>query len=209
VLLLEAYATPFHPRTRALDALVRSGRLGPLRFGRATFTFPLGRPDDHRWRPELAAGALHDVGIYCLAPLLAAAGRPPVRVAATATRTPSGVHAAFSGWLDFGDGFAATIECAFDAPERQALEIVGAEAGVSVDRAHTPGLPDTRFVLRHRDGREDVVETASTDPHRRLLAHTGAVIRGSEAPAWPATASVALLACMDRLRAAADGTGSP
>ena len=76
VTLLEAYMTPYHPRAQAIEALVASGRLGALRFGRAVFTGVLDRPDDHRWRPEMGGGALLDVGIYCLAPLLVAmAGR--------------------------------------------------------------------------------------------------------------------------------------
>src|SRR6185295_483891 len=49
VTLLEAYMTPFHPRAAAIDALVRDGCLGDLRFARAAFTGVLDRPDDHRW----------------------------------------------------------------------------------------------------------------------------------------------------------------
>ena len=158
VSLLEAYMTPFHPRAAAVDALVRSGRLGALRFARAVFTGVLSGPDNHRWRPDTEAGALLDVGIYCVAPLLAAAGRAPRRVEAAAVTTPAGVDASCSGWLDFGDGFSAAIECSFDAPEHQSLEIVGTQAAVIVGRAHTPGPDDVAFTLRHRDGRlEEVV----------------------------------------------------
>ncbi|PYN02918.1 MAG: gfo/Idh/MocA family oxidoreductase, partial [Candidatus Rokuibacteriota bacterium] len=157
VALLEAYMTPFHPRAGAIETLIASGRLGALRFARAAFTGALDRPDDHRWRPELGGGSLLDVGIYCVAPLLAAAGRLPARVEAAASLAKSGVDASFSGWLDFGDGFTATIECSFDAPERQSLEIVGTEAAVLVDRAHTPGHEDVAFTLRHRDGRVEAM----------------------------------------------------
>src|SRR5262249_54449417 len=53
VRLLEAYVTPHHPRTAAVEALVRSGRLGAPRFARAAFTGFLRRADDHRWRPDM------------------------------------------------------------------------------------------------------------------------------------------------------------
>ena len=46
----------------------------------------------------------------------------------------------------------SVIECSFDAPERQSLEIVGTEAAVLVDRAHTPGPEDVQFALRKGDG---------------------------------------------------------
>src|SRR5262249_15155215 len=108
---LEAHMTPVPPPAPANAALVACGRrraprlLGALRFARAAFTGTLDRRDDHRWRPEMGGGALLDVGIYCIAPLLAAAGRSPARVEAAASMTKSGVDASFSGWLDWGDGF--------------------------------------------------------------------------------------------------------
>jgi len=202
VALLEAYMTPFHPRARAIETLIASGRLGALRFARAAFTGALDRPDDHRWRPELGGGSLLDVGIYCVAPLLAAAGRLPARVEAAASLAKSGVDASFSGWLDFGDGFTATIECSFDAPERQSLEIVGTEAAVLVDRAHTPGHEDVAFTLRHRDGRVEAMVAGGGDPYRGMIEHFQAVVRGEVEPRRSCADSVALLTVLERLREA-------
>ncbi|PYM89755.1 MAG: gfo/Idh/MocA family oxidoreductase [Candidatus Rokuibacteriota bacterium] len=202
VALLEAYMTPFHPRARAIEALVASGRLGALRFARVAFTGVLDRPDDHRWRVELGGGSLLDVGIYCVAPLLAAAGRLPARVEAAASLAKSGVDASFSGWLDFGDGFTATIECSFDAPERQSLEIVGTEAAVLVERAHTPGLEDVAYTLRHRDGRVEPMVAGGGDPYRGMIEHFQAVVRGEAEPRRSCADSVALLTVLERLREA-------
>jgi predicted dehydrogenase len=203
VALCEAYMTAFHPRAMAVESLVASGRLGALRFARAAFTGVLDRPDDHRWRPEMGGGALLDVGIYCVAPLLAAAGRTPARVEASATLAKSGVDAAFSGWLDFGDGFTATIECSFDAPERQFLEIVGTEAALSVERAYTPGPADTMMTLRSREGRIEDLVAAGADPYRAMIEHFHAIVRGTAAPRRSCSASITLLAVLERLRAAA------
>jgi xylose dehydrogenase (NAD/NADP) len=203
VWLMEAYMTPFHPRTRAIEGLVASGRLGALRFARAAFTGVLDRPHDHRWRPEMGGGCLLDVGIYCVAPLLAAAGRPPARVEAAASLTPSGVDASFAGWLDWRDGFSATIECSFEAPERQWLEIVGTEAAVWVDRAHTPGPRDAAIALRQRDGRPEQVVVPAADPYRAMLEHFHAVVRRIAEPRRSCADSIALLAVLDRLREAA------
>jgi D-xylose 1-dehydrogenase (NADP+, D-xylono-1,5-lactone-forming) len=208
VTLLEAYMTPFHPRARAIEALVASGHLGPLRFARGVFTGVLARRDDHRWRPEMGGGSLLDVGIYCVAPLLAAAGRPPARVEAAAALARSGVDASFSGWLDWGDGFTASIECSFEAPERQSLEIVGAEAAVLAERAHTPGPEDTAFALRHRDGRTQEIAAGGADPYRAMIEHFQDVVREGAAPRRSAGDSVACLAVLDRLREAA-GLAAP
>ena len=203
VTLLEAHVTPHHPRARAIAAIVASGRLGALTFARAVFTGVLSRPDDHRWRPERGGGALLDLGVYCVAPLLAAAGRPPARVAASASVTSAGVDASFAGWLDFGNGFTASIECSFDAPERQSLEIVGTDAGLTVDRAHTPGMKDVAFTFRSRDGRVEEIVAGGADPYRAMIEHFGAVVRGETAPCPSPRDSVAVLAVLDRLRAAA------
>jgi xylose dehydrogenase (NAD/NADP) len=203
VVLIEAYVTPHHPRARAIAALVASGQLGALRFARSVFTGVLSRRDDHRWRPEMGGGALLDLGVYCTAPLLAAAGRAPARIEAAASLTRSGVDASFSGWLDFGDGFTATLECSFEAPERQALEIVGTEAALTVERAHTPGPDDVAFTLRSRDGRAEEIVAGGSDPYRAMIEHFGAVVRGGVRPCPSPEESVTVLTVLDRLRAAA------
>ena len=203
VALLEAYMTPFHPRAAAVDALVRSGRLGDLRFARAAFTGVLKRPDDHRWRPEMGGGALLDVGTYCVAPLLAAAGRPPARVEAAASMAHSGVDASFSGWLDFGGGFTAAIECSFEAPERQSLELVGTEAALLVERAFTPGPEDVSFTLRERDGRSREIVAGGADPYRAMIDHCRAVVREGVTPRRSVADAIAVLSVLDRLRDAA------
>jgi predicted dehydrogenase len=151
----------------------------------------------------MGGGSLLDVGIYCVAPLLTAAGRTPARVEASATLAKSGVDVSFSGWLDFGDGFTATIECSFDAPERQFLEIVGTEASLLVDRAYTPGPADTTITLRRRDGRVEEIAAGGADPYREMIEHFQAVVRTTAPPRRSCAASITLLGVLERLRAAA------
>ena len=74
---------------------------------------------------------------------------------------------------NFGDGFTAALECSFETPERQSLEIVGTEAALSVERAHTPGSEDTTFTLRHRDGRVEEIVAGGADPYRAMIEHFG------------------------------------
>jgi predicted dehydrogenase len=143
------------------------------------------------------------VGIYCVAPLLQAAGCPPVRVEATAVVAPSGVDASFAAWLDFGAGLAAAIEGSFEAPERQLLELVGTRAGVTVGRAHTPGPDDRTLALCHRDGRVEAMDTGGDDPYRVMVDHVAAVIRGEARLARTPEDAVRTLDVLDRVRRAA------
>ncbi len=206
VVLMEAYMSPFHPRAAALSDLIAAGGLGELRFAVAAFTFPLVDAGNHRWRPEMGGGALLDVGIYCLAPVVSAAGgRSPVRLAALSVLSSAGVDASFAGWLDFGDGFSASFSVSFEAPERQHLELVGTAATALVDVAFAGGAAGQRPLIVPVDERAvaQPLVAADDDPYRLMVDHFAAVVRGKAELARPPSESVALLALMDRLREAA------
>jgi predicted dehydrogenase len=202
VLLLEAYMTPYHRRTQAVLEVVRNGTLGDLRFGHSTFTFPNNDPTNHRWLPDLGGGALLDVGVYCLAPLVDIGGEPQ-GFAASQVLTPGGVDASFSGWLDFGNGFTATFTTSFEAPEHQLLQITGTEGTMSVSRAFTAGPRDRDIVITRRDGMRQVLRENGNDPYQTMVEHFGQAVRYGT-PLWHTPdQSVRLLALMDGLRQAA------
>jgi predicted dehydrogenase len=203
LLLAEAYMTPFHPRSTVLEDLLRSGQLGQLRFAHTAFTGTLTESSNHRWRPELGGGALLDLGIYCLAPLLVAAQRLPVEVVGSASIGPTGVDTSFSGWLDFGDGLRATVECSFEAPDAQLVQVTGTEASVLVHRAFTPGPDDTSVHLRRRDGSVEDIGWRGADPYRGLVDHISTVLQGGDILRWPLARSIEVLVLIDTLRAAA------
>jgi predicted dehydrogenase len=203
VLLMEAYMTPFHPRSAMVADVLRSGRLGDLRFGRTAFTGVLEPPDDHRWRPEMGGGALLDVGIYCLAPLVDAAGRFPVDISAVQVVTERGVDASFSGWLDFGQGFTASFAVSFEAPERQHMELVGTAATALVDDAFAAGATGQRGRLLNAASGVEQLDGADDDPYRLMVEHFDDVVRGRTEALRPPSASIELLSLMDRLREAA------
>jgi predicted dehydrogenase len=202
VVLAEAYMTPFHPRSAALGGLIASGSLGRPVAGRAAFTFPIPpeRSADYRWDPTQGGGALLDVGIYCLSPLLAFAG-DPVELLAAATLTASGVDASFSAMLRSGPECLVTATCSFDAPEQQLLELVGSEGRVTiVERPFTPGLSDDRLMIHRRDGSVEEHHTGGGNPYLGMVEAFAAAVRG-EAP-WPRSAmeGVRLLELMEHLR---------
>ena len=205
VLLFEAYMTPFHPRSERLEAILRSGRLGELRFARTAFTGVLRDDTNHRWTPSMGGGALLDVGIYCLAPLLLAAERSPVKLAASAVTTASGVDSSFSGWLDFGRGFTASFECSFETPERQRIEVVGTEGALTMERTFTPGLEDTTLTIVDRSGAVEDVECAGGDPYLGMVEHVSAVVRGVASPRRTAADAIEVATLIDRLRVVAEG----
>ena len=205
VLLFEAYMTPFHPRSERLEAILRSGRLGELRFARTAFTGVLQDASNHRWTPSMGGGALLDVGIYCLAPLLLAAERSPVKLAASAVTTASGVDSSFAGWLDFGRGFTASFECSFETPERQRIEVVGTDGSLTMERTFTPGLEDTSLTIIDRSGAVEAIECGGGDPYLGMVEHVSAVVRGNASPRRTAADAIEVATLIDRLRVVAEG----
>jgi xylose dehydrogenase (NAD/NADP) len=203
VCLMEAYMTPFHPRSEALNRALAQGELGELRFGFTSFTFSLETPD-HRWRRDMGGGALLDVGIYCLAPLLQASGRAPRELMAAAVMRDD-VDASFSGRLDFGEGFTAAFECSFEAPFHQLLMITGTEAALVLERPFTHRVEDRKLLRRARDGSVEEISCGGADPYQGMVAHFAAQVRGRVESARPPAASIELLELQDRLMAAAGG----
>ncbi len=210
VVLAEAYMTPHHPRSARWDEVVAGGLLGTPLHGTARFSFPHPDPADHRWRPG-GGGALLDVGIYCLEPLLAAGGWRPgdplPRIEAHAVRTGLGVDATTTGLVTLPSGFTAAFCCSFDAPEAQVLEVVGSQATMAVSPAFTPGVDDTAIVVTHRDGSVATVHSAPGALYTRMIDRVGAVIRRDEAPTRTPADAVALLEVLDAVRAMAGGAG--
>ena len=102
VVLAEAYMASYHPRTEAWLEACRGGELGELISVDTVFSFPLSDPTNHRWQPEMGGGALLDVGVYTLAPLLAL-GADPVLSDAAARWAPSGVDASTFGRFRLGE----------------------------------------------------------------------------------------------------------
>lgn len=180
----------------------------------------MDRPGNHRWDPAMGGGALLDVGIYCLAPILAFAGSEPEWVAAApvAGVDPSGgpgparpgaVDVSFSGLLAFAGGLTASFECSFDAAERQLLELVGSQAAVSAQRAFTPGPSDTSYLWRHADGRVEERHAGGGELYRLMVENFAEVVAGRAAPLHPLSATLAVARTVDRLRSApAAGTGT-
>lgn len=202
VLLMEGYMTPFHPRHAELLRLARES-LGRLRNARAVFTFPLRDPSNHRWRAEMGGGALLDVGIYCLAPLVSIAGCDPVEVTASVHPGGSGVDASTSGWLRFRDGLTASFDCSFEGPERQLLEISGSDGVLRALRIFTGMERDVDLHLLHRNGRDEQIRTPGADPYRAMVEHFAAAVRGVEPLRHGPEHSIRLLSLLDRVRAAA------
>ncbi len=200
--LVEAYMWPHHPRSQALLHAART-ELGRLRFSRGAFTFPLGRPNDHRLDAR-GGGALFDVGIYCLGPALLLAPREPVKVAAAAARNEHGVDVSLSGWIDLGEGFTATCEVSFESVYGRSFVVTGTEGRITVPDWFAPGpeAPSTVEVLR-LDESVRAIPVEGVNAYGAMLDQFADVVRDGASPVWGADHSRLLARWIDALHLAA------
>ena len=201
--LVEAYMWPHHPRHQVLLQVARE-QLGSLRFARGAFTFPLGRPDDHRLDAR-GRGALFDVGIYCLGPSALMAPREPVSVAASAVRNEHGIDVSMSGWLDLGEGFTTSFEVSFETVYGRSFQLTGTDGRVTIPDWFAPGPeePNTLDVL-HLDETITSIPCEGANAYGRMLDQFADVVQHGAEPVWGAVESRRLARWIDALQSAAE-----
>ena len=168
LVLMEAFMWRHTRQTqRVLELLPRIGRLQTVR---ATFSFPLGNPDNIRLRADLDGGSLMDVGCYCVSGARLLADEEPLAVYGTQEVGPSGVDVRFTGVLRFPGGVVAEFTSGFTT-DHESLEAIGTEGSLR--------LPDPwhnvkgRFFLN-----DEEVQLDPGNPYQDELENMGAAIRG-------------------------------
>lgn len=155
VLLMEAFMWRHHPRTSLVSKKIAIGQLGELRLVKMDFSFQID-PDDWRLDPARGGGALYDLGCYGINAARLFAGAEPERIHARAHLHASGVDMTLAMQLDFPGEVTALLDCSFECPPRNRLELVGTQAAIEL-----PGgvLPPPAAQLVERRG--DVVATTT------------------------------------------------
>jgi xylose dehydrogenase (NAD/NADP) len=207
VLLAEAYMTPFHPRSEGIARILDTGELGEVRHAEAAFTFKLVDDANYRWMPAQGGGALLDVGIYCLTPILRAIGGPPTDVTARAVMAASGVDATTSVYLGWSSGATASVVTSFELPERQWLYIAGTRGALAVERPFTPGLDDTQFTITRLDGSVETHDTAGGDCYVDMIEAFASAVRGQTEWPRPTTEVLALTSLCEVISAESGSAG--
>ena len=181
VRLFEAWMTPFSPPwanaiadAQAADTTTVTSR----------FTFTIGPENEHnyRWEPAQGGGALLDVGIYALGPAVELWGPEPNTVEATIDQAPSGVDLTASFSLDWGQGRTCNGVVSFGLPEAQELRLTG------------PQFDRTLSGNAH---------TGTDGTYTRMIDAVCADLAGVDPFPRPIEDSIAMLALIERIRAAA------
>jgi len=151
VFLMEGMWTRFFPTTRAVRKLVADGAIGKVVSVHASLGFKSEEFFNARlFRPELAGGALFDVGIYPALWISAVLGVPS-KVTAHAKMHATGVDEQTFATFEYEGGAMAQLQCGFTGALANEVLIVGETGTVRINRP--PQAPDT-YTLTTRQGDE-------------------------------------------------------
>lgn len=143
--LLEAMWTRFNPLVQRLATLTCAGGLGELRAVHAAFGF--AAPYDPRgrlWAPELAGGALLDLGVYTVDVARLLLGRATLE-RVTGSLAPTGVDAESTLTLSFPGGAVGLLSQSLNATLPGTALVVGSRGWAELGPAfHAP----TRLVVQ-------------------------------------------------------------
>ena len=202
VVLAEAWMTPFDPRWQEAVGRAAGGALGDVIDIDSSFTFTIGPDgaDNYRWSADQGGGALLDVGIYCLGPIVELWGATPDHVDATALWHSTGVDARTEATLEWLDGRQARIRCSFVDDEEQRLEFIGTTASQVLEAdAHTGGARARTILTLPAEGRTGSDVVAPADPYLGMVDAFARAVRRDEPWPRPMSATLDLLLLIQRI----------
>ena len=139
VVVMEAFHYQYHPLTKRLVEIVRSGELGNIGKVDVAFSAPLWKKGDIRYQLALAGGATMDMGCYPISLLRLLVPGPRV-IGAEAKLSSPGVDRAMDAHFSLPDGGSAHIGCSMFSSSvlRLHAEITGDNGKISVFNPFAP-----------------------------------------------------------------------
>ena len=203
LILMEAFMYRHHPKTSLLRRTIEEGRIGDPLLARLKFHFQCeDSATDIRFRPDMAGGALRDVGCYCVSLANLLAGEAPAGVGAAARMSESGVDELFAGTLAFESGFVADFDCGMVSPLDVGVEVIGTEGRIEVEMpwyAHLEPLS-----IRVTDGEASVeLPAPGANAYQLEIENFCAAVQGTEEATISAEETLRNLETLERLQAAA------
>lgn len=190
VTVFEAITFLHHPQLQKIREMISAGQLGNVELIVCwdAFCLPPEDRDSIRLDPQLAGGALWDVGVYPNNFVISLADvGPPVQVWAQQTLGTTGVDMTLIGQLRFSNNMAAQISCGMRSANRRGAQIIGTEGMLVVldhlSGAEWPGDPPQTGQLTYSDtkGNQRVIEIPAVDAYEgEVQAMEACILDGAE-----------------------------
>ncbi|KAJ9454067.1 D-xylose 1-dehydrogenase (NADP(+)) [Diplonema papillatum] len=156
VFLMEGMWTRFFPATRRALEEYRAGSVGEAVMLNASFGFKAdaARANPRLYRPELAGGAVLDIGVYAVAWLTMFLGEPDT-VHAIGTLSDTGVDSRVSAQLSWGGKSFAAANITFDAALPNTATLCGTKGSLSLPKPFH--APETLVITKHETEQSETV----------------------------------------------------
>lgn len=133
VFLMEAMWTRFLPVMAKVRELICEGTIGDVRMMTADFGFRMGwNPESRLLNPELAGGALLDVGVYTVSLASMVFSGPPTKIASLSHLGETCVDEQSAMLLGYDKGKIAVLSCAVRTNTPQEARIIGTDGSIYI-----------------------------------------------------------------------------
>lgn len=160
VFLMEAMWTRFLPMMAEVRGIIEKGIIGNPQLLCADFGVKFDYdPQSRLYDPNLAGGALLDLGIYCLALASMIFGKPN-NISSTVKMTDTGVDGRSTVIFEYGNAKVAVIFHALDLETPKEALIVGTEGSIKL---HPTWMAGSDYMLKLNNGTE---KECNVDTHK-------------------------------------------
>ena len=198
VFLMEAMWTRFLPAIREAVKIAQSGEIGEIRGVRAEFCFySTPSPTSRIYAPELAGGAILDVGVYCLNFVAAFLGTDPEAITALSD-VQNGADYQTNVLLRYQGGAIASISSAVNVSKPVEGYVYGSKGYIRVP--HFFGA--TEFFVNADGAEKHMQKPYVGDGFEEQIMEACSCIRSgkTQSEIMPMSESIKIMAQMDEVR---------
>ena len=197
----EAIWTRYLPSRRMIDDIIQSGAIGKPRMLTANLAYVLDHVERMR-RPELAGGALLDLGVYALNFAAMVLGDNIADIQATAQMMDTGVDMQDSITLTFTGGEMAVLCAAMNCAGDSRGVVYGTKGTLIADNINNPLTITVKPFGKPQDTKTYHAPEQITGFEDEVQAAVDAIERGQvECEAMPHDETVRIMQLMDDIRA--------
>jgi D-xylose 1-dehydrogenase (NADP+, D-xylono-1,5-lactone-forming) len=202
--LAEAFMYRHHPKTHTLKTLVMSGKLGEIHTIRSWFTYSAEDADtDIRFHPEMAGGALRDVGAYPVSMSNYLLDAEPTTVHAVPVRSPDGVDERFYALMHYANNVVTTLDCSMRSHSGYGVTVIGAQGAATVGCPWYSHKPPHDVELTIPGGGTETIAVGSDNAYFLETENFADVVAGLAPAEIPAEETIRTVRTLARLHGAA------
>lgn len=178
VIVEEAYMTTHSIRDQRVREIARE--VGANK-AEARFTFENKNFGNYRMDRKFGGGALLDVGIYVLDPIVDLFGEP-IEIEVIEFTENNETDMDLVALLHHKDDKTSRIVTSFIRPEEQYLKFSNGDSSVSVNRPFTPSIDDVQIEIVDLDGAKTSITTKGNYIYRAMVDDFNEAIRNGTQP---------------------------